>query len=86
MAQQELSSTRMAKLFRNNKSQAIRIPVDFELPGKRVMIRKDGDCLIIKPAPQKNLLEVLADLKPLDPEDEFPDVDHTLLPIKDVDL
>src|SRR3546814_11699807 len=28
---------REAKLFRNNKSQALRIPADFELPGDRVM-------------------------------------------------
>src|SRR5699024_10485929 len=27
---------REAKLFRNNKSQAVRIPADFELPGDRV--------------------------------------------------
>ena len=27
-----------AKLFRNNRSQAVRIPVEFELPGDRVLI------------------------------------------------
>ena len=72
--------------FCNNGSQAIRIPVDFEMPGKRVLIRKDGDRLIIELTPWKILLEVLADLKPLGPEDEFPDVDDTLLQVEDVDL
>lgn len=52
-------------LFRNNKSQAVRIPADFELPGDRVMIHRDGDRLIIEPVRRPNLLEVLAGLEPL---------------------
>src|SRR3546814_1298071 len=59
---------REAKLFRNNKSQALRIPADFELPGDRVMIHRDGDRLIIEPVRRKNLLEVLASLQPLGPD------------------
>ncbi|AFL51406.1 antitoxin VapB [Sinorhizobium fredii] len=77
---------REAKLFRNNKSQAVRIPADFEFPGDRVIIHRDGDRLIIEPMQRKNLLEVLAGLEPLGPEDEFPDVDDTLLPVKEIDL
>ncbi|MFN3662232.1 antitoxin [Yoonia sp.] len=80
------SEPREAKLFRNNKSQAVRIPVDFELPGNRVNIYRDGNRLIIEPVQRKNLLEVLAGLDPLGPEDQFPDVDETLLPAKDIDL
>lgn len=80
------SSSREAKLFRNNKSQAIRIPADFEMPGERVMIHREGDRLIIEPMRRKNLSEVLAALKPLGPEDQFPDVDETLLPASDIDL
>jgi antitoxin VapB len=37
----EATVTREAKLFRNNKSQAVRIPADFELPGDRVMIHRE---------------------------------------------
>ena len=77
---------REAKLFRNNKSQAVRIPADFELPGDRVLIHRDGEKLIIEPLRRKNLLEVLAELTPLGPEDQFPDIDDTLLPAKDIDL
>ncbi|HLS68843.1 MAG TPA: antitoxin [Kiloniellales bacterium] len=77
---------REAKLFRNNKSQAVRIPADFELPGDRVTIYRDGDRLVIEPLRRKNLLEVLAELEPLGPEDQFPDVDDTLLPTKEIDL
>ncbi|KOF12621.1 AbrB family transcriptional regulator [Ensifer adhaerens] len=82
----EPTPPREAKLFRNNKSQAVRIPADFELPGDRVMIHRDGDRLVIEPVRRKNLLEVLAGLEPLGPEDQFPDVDETLLPVKEIDL
>jgi len=77
---------REAKLFRNNKSQAVRIPADFEMPGDRVNIYRDGNRLIIEPVCRKNLLEVLAGLDPLGPEDQFPDVDKTLLLAKEIDL
>lgn len=77
---------REAKLFRNNKSQAVRIPADFEFACERVRIHRDGERLIIEPAPRKNLLEVLAALEPLGPEDAFPDIDETLPPAKDIDL
>ncbi|MBB4192972.1 antitoxin VapB [Rhizobium aethiopicum] len=83
---QEPAPPREAKLFRNNKSQAVRIPADFELPGDRVMIHRDGDRLIIEPVRRKNLLEVLAGLDALGPEDQFPDVDETLPPAKEIDL
>ncbi|WP_313806603.1 antitoxin [Sphingobium sp.] len=77
---------REAKLFRNNKSQAVRIPADFELPGTSVMIHRDGARLIIEPIRRKNILEVLASLEPLGPDDQFPDIDDTLLPAKAIDL
>ena len=86
MAQPELTTAREAKLFRNNKSQAVRIPADFELPGDRVLIHHEGDRLIIEPIRRKNLLEVLAGLEPLGADDQFPDIDDTLLPAKAVDL
>jgi antitoxin VapB len=80
------SQSREAKLFRNNKSQAVRIPADFELPGDRVLIHREGDRLILEPVRRKNLLHVLAQLKPLGLEDQFPDVDRSLLPLKDIEL
>lgn len=71
------------KLFRNNRSQAVRIPVEFELPGDRVLIHREGDKLIIEPVPRPtNLAELLAEWRkepPLAPEDQFPTIDdmHT---------
>jgi antitoxin VapB len=80
------SPPREAKLFRNNKSQAVRIPADFELPGDRVLIHREGARLIIEPVTRKNVLEVLAELQPLGPEDQFPEIDHSLLPPRDIEL
>jgi antitoxin VapB len=77
---------REAKLFRNNKSQAVRIPADFEMPGDRVLMHRDGDRLILEPVRRRSLLAVLADLEPLGPEDQFPEVDDSMLPLRGIDL
>lgn len=72
---------REVKLFRNNRSQAVRIPAEFALPGDRVRISRDGDRLILEPIGKKDLLEVLATLEPI--EEDFPDFDETLPPLDD---
>jgi len=63
---------RHVKLFKNGRNQAVRIPREFELPGEDAIIRKDGDRLIIEPAPPKSLLALLATLAPLD--EDFPPI------------
>jgi antitoxin VapB len=83
---QDPGPPREAKLFRNNKSQAVRIPADFELPGDRVLIHREGDRLILEPVRRKNLLLVLAQLQPLGPDDQFPEIDDSLLPPRDIEL
>jgi antitoxin VapB len=75
---------RQVRLFRNNRNQAIRIPVEFELPGSEAIISRDGDRLIIEPMRKSNLLELLTSWEPLD--EEFPDVDANLRPLSDVNL
>ncbi len=78
---------REAKLFRNNRSQAVRIPVEFEFSGSRVLIHKEGDRLIIEAKPRPSLLDTLRTLTPLDPEDALPDdLDAPLLPLGSVEL
>lgn len=73
------SKPKEVKLFRNNRSQAVRIPVEFELPGDRVLIRREGDKLIIEPLTRpSNLVEPIAEWKkdaPLGPEDQLPDIE-----------
>ena len=76
-------SSRQVRLFRNGRSQAIRIPKEFELPGNVAIIAKSGNHLIVRAAPRRSLLDVLDSMEPLAPSDEFPDVDETLLPLDD---
>ncbi|UCI10806.1 MULTISPECIES: antitoxin [unclassified Mesorhizobium] len=49
-----------AKLFRNNRSQAVRIPVEFELPGEKVLISRESDRLVIEPIRKAGLGALLA--------------------------
>jgi len=65
-------SERHVKLFKNGRNQAVRIPREFELPGEDAIMRKEGERLIIEPAPPKSLLALLATLAPLD--EEFPPI------------
>lgn len=73
---------RHVKLFKNGRNQAVRIPRDFEFSGEDAIMRKEGDRLIIEPAPPKSLIADLAKLKPLD--EDFPEI-HDLPPNR-VDL
>lgn len=79
------SEPRTVSLFRNGRNQAIRIPAEFELPGKEALIRKDGDRLIIEPKAKKmTLLEFLDQMEPIP---DFPDIDDSdLPPLDDIDL
>ena len=38
-----------AKLFINGRSQAVRLPKEFQFPGKDVLIQKVGDAVILLP-------------------------------------
>ena len=77
MAQQR--QLRTASIFRNGRNQAVRIPVEFELPGDEVTIEQDGDTLIIRPitAPPRTFAELLSEWEAFP---EFPDVDDSSLP------
>jgi len=57
---------RHVRLFRNGRNQAVRIPVEFELPGDEAVMHRDGDRLIIEPIRKSGLLALLDTLEPLD--------------------
>ncbi len=82
----QLAPERAVKLFRNGRNQAVRIPVEFELPGDEAIIRKEGDRLIIEPAraTPANLFEWLQTLEPLD--EEFPEFDERAPPPRAFEL
>jgi antitoxin VapB len=71
-----MSEQRHVKLFRNGRNQAVRIPVEFELPGSEAIIHRDGDRLIIEPARKRGLLALLKTMKPL--REEFPEIDDPI--------
>ncbi len=73
---------RHVRLFRNGRSQAVRIPREFELPGADAIMRKEGDKLIIEAAPPRSLLALLATLEPI--EEDFAAIQD--LPAEAVDL
>lgn len=79
---------REVKLFRNNRSQAVRIPVEFELPGDRVLIHRDGDRLVLEPVKTPTTLnELLAAWReepPLAPDDDFPDIEDVAAGPEDI--
>jgi antitoxin VapB len=65
---------RHASLFRDGRIQAVRIPREFEMEGSEVLIRKEGERLILSPLRKNRLLDLLASWEPLadglpEPED-----------------
>lgn len=79
-----MSQERHVKLFRNGRNQAVRIPVEFELPGAEAIMHREGNRLVIEPLHKQSLLAVLATLQPLD--ESFPDIDDDLPPLREIDL
>ncbi len=68
-------SERHASLFRNGRNQAVRIPREFEMEGTEVLMRKEGDRLILTPIRKNRLLDLLASWEPLD--EGLPDVEDS---------
>jgi antitoxin VapB len=73
---------RHVRLFRNGRNQAVRIPVEFELPGDEAIIHRDGDRLVIEPVRKRGLIALLQTMKPLD--EDFPEIDDPMPPAESV--
>jgi antitoxin VapB len=43
---------RTAKIFMNNRSQAVRLPKEFQFSTSEVFIRKQGEDVILSPRPR----------------------------------
>lgn len=63
-------SIRTARLFRNGKNQAVRLPKEFEMKASEVIIRKQGASLILTPRPE-TWQDYFASAQRLD--DDFPE-------------
>lgn len=44
-----MSETGVAKLFRHGRSQAVRLPKEFRLPGDQVRVRRVGTGVLLEP-------------------------------------
>ena len=44
-----MSETGIAKLFKHGRSQAVRLPLAFRLPGDRVRVRRVGRGILLEP-------------------------------------
>ena len=75
-----MSEHRHVRLFRNGRNQAVRIPVDFELPGDEAIMHRDGDRLVIEPVRKRGLVALLKTMTPL--EERFPEIDD-LVPARE---
>jgi antitoxin VapB len=73
---------RHVRLFRNGRNQAVRIPVEFELPGNEAIMHRDGERLVIEPVRKRGLVALLKTMKPIEPG--IPDIDDPLPKPEDV--
>lgn len=68
--------SRSVRLFRNGRSQAIRIPREFALPGQEATISRDRKGRLIVEAVKKlSVTELLDSWGPLSDEDAMPPID-----------
>jgi antitoxin VapB len=68
-------SIRHVRLFKNGRSQAVRIPREFELPGNEAILRRDPKGrLTLEPLPRPKLTKLLSTWKPLSKKDQLPPI------------
>jgi len=75
-----MGAERHVRIFKNGRSRAVRIPKEFDFPGDEVVMRKEGERLVMEPVQDRAttfraLLEKWRTEPPLGPEDEFPEID-----------
>jgi antitoxin VapB len=69
------TQTRSVRIFRNGRSQAIRIPREFALPGNEATITRDSKGrLIVEAARKPTLRELIDSWEPLSEEDWMPEI------------
>lgn len=67
-----MGERRRVRLFRSGGTQAVRIPVAFELRGDEATMHRDGERLVIEPARKRGLVGLLAAMTPID--EGFPEI------------
>ena len=79
-----MSKTGIAKLFRNGRSQAVRLPQEFRLPGDRVRVSRVGKGVLLEPI-LTDVAEWFAELDRMNDEPFMPEGrDQPITPIRDL--
>ena len=68
-----MNAARHVRIFKNGRSRAVRIPKEWDVFGDELVMRQDGDRVILERPQRERLADILARLKPID--EEWPDVD-----------
>ncbi len=76
--------TKIAKVFQNGRSQAIRIPKDYRVESDEVYIEKIGDTLIIKPKKEDKWDRFFESLEAVETKDFLRD--RVQLPVQEREL
>ena len=61
-----------AKIFKNGRSRAVRLPKEFRLKGNEVSIRKEGEKIILEPLEKTQWAEGFWEIFTPDPDFEIP--------------
>jgi len=56
-----MAESGIAKIFKHGRSQAVRLPAKFRLPGKEVRVTRQGRGIVLEPV-ETNLKEVFAEI------------------------
>ena len=72
------------RLFKNGRSQAIRIPREFALPGNEAILRREeSGRLILETLSRSKLVDIFSTWKPLKEKDQLPAIeDRPLEPLE----
>ena len=62
----------LAKLFKNGRSQAVRLPKEFRFEGTEVRIRKQGEKVILEPVKRSKWPDGFWDIFTPDPQFDTP--------------
>ena len=72
-----MEDTKTAKLFTHGRSQAVRLPKEFRLPGKAVRVSRQGNRVILEPIARDpaEVAAVFAEIDRLLAGEKFPEAE-----------
>jgi antitoxin VapB len=68
-----MGAERHVRIFRNGRNRAVRIPKELDIFGDEVVMREEGERLILERPRREALADILARLEPITDE-EWPDI------------